>query len=142
MVFVCAATSFPAGISQTRGQQGRRSLSWVSTQLLHWSACIAAVLMVYSLVHAGRINNADAGLVLLLLMALTVFLNGAHTGPYLYLLGTFLGVMTVSMAYIEQYIWFILLAAVIAMVVAIYRERLVGRRHTQQNDSFTKPRVI
>ena len=68
--------------------------------------------------------------VIFLLLALTVFLNGAHTGPCFYLLGTFLGVMTVSMAYIEQYIWFILLAAVITVVVAIYRERLVGRRHT------------
>ncbi|MDB4409213.1 hypothetical protein N9235_00145 [Gammaproteobacteria bacterium] len=60
-----------------------------------------------------------ASLVTFLLLALTVFLNGAHTGPYFYLLGRFLEVMTVSTAYIEQYIWFILLAAVITMVVAI-----------------------
>ncbi|MDH3971962.1 MAG: hypothetical protein OEU63_07280, partial [Gammaproteobacteria bacterium] len=99
---------------------------WVSVQLLHWSACIAAVLIVYSLVHTGRINNADAGLIMLLLLALTVFLNGAQVGPYFYLLGGFLGLMTVFMAYIEQYIWFILIAAVIFMIVAIYWDRLVA----------------
>ncbi|MDH3887123.1 MAG: hypothetical protein OEU78_01345 [Gammaproteobacteria bacterium] len=126
MIFVCAITSIFAGISQSRGKQNRRSLSWVSVQLLHWSACIAAVLIVYSLVHTGRINNADAGLIMLLLLALTVFLNGAQVGPYFYLLGGFLGLMTVFMAYIEQYIWFILIAAVIFMIVAIYWDRLVA----------------
>ena len=132
MVLVCAATSLLAGLSQSRGHQSRHSLSWVGVQLLHWSACIAAVLIVYSLVHAGRINNADAGLVLLLLLALTVFLNGAQMGPYFYLLGALLGFMTVTMAYIEQYIWFILIAAVVVMIVAIYWDRLVpGRRKSE-----------
>jgi hypothetical protein len=100
-------------------------------QVLHWSACIAAVLIVYSLVHTGRINNADAGLILLLLLALTVFLNGAHVGPYFYLLGSMLGVMTVTMAYIEQFIWFILIIAVIVMIVAIYWERLRAGKHNR-----------
>lgn len=130
MVFVCAFTSILAGISQSRGKQNRRSLSWLSVQLLHWLACIAAVLIVYSLVHTGRINNADAGLILLLLLALTVFLNGAQVGPYFYLLGAFLGLMTVTMAYIEQYIWFILIAAVVVMIVAIYWDRLVVRHNS------------
>jgi len=126
MVFVCAVTSILAGISQPRQKKNMRSLSWISVQVLHWSACIAAVLIVYSLVHSGRINNADAGLILLLLLALTVFLNGAHVGRYFYLLGALLGLMTVTMAYIEQYIWFILIAAVIVMIVAIYWDRLVA----------------
>jgi hypothetical protein len=129
MVFVCAVTSILAGISQPRRKQNMRSLSWISVQVLHWSACIAAVLIVYSLVHTGRINNADAGLILLLLLALTVFLNGAQVGPYFYLLGALLGLMTVTMAYIEQYIWFILIAAVIVMIVAIYWDRLVAGLH-------------
>jgi 4-amino-4-deoxy-L-arabinose transferase-like glycosyltransferase len=74
MVFVCAITSILAGLSQTRGQQ--RPVSWLMVQVLHWSACVVAMLIVYSLVHTGRINNADAGLILLLLLALTVFLRG------------------------------------------------------------------
>jgi hypothetical protein len=41
MVFVCAFTSILAGISQSHGKQNRRSLSWLSVQLLHWLACIA-----------------------------------------------------------------------------------------------------
>jgi hypothetical protein len=126
MVFVCAVMSILGGLSQSRGQQNRRSVAWLTTQVLHWSACIAAVLVVYLLVHTGRVNNADAGLIMLLLLALTVFLNGAHVGSYFYLLGFFLGLMTITMAYIEQYIWFILVAAVITMIVAIYWDRLVA----------------
>jgi len=86
-------------------------------------------LIVYSLVHTGRINNADAGLILLLLLALTVFLNGAHAGPYFYLLGAMLAVMTITMAYIEQFVWFILVITAIGLGVAIYWERLRASRH-------------
>ena len=98
---------------------------------MHWSACVAAVLIVYSLVHTGRINNADAGLILLLILALTVFLNGAQVGRYFYLLGMLLGSMTVLMAYIEQYIWFILIVAVVVMMVAIYWDRLAAAGHNR-----------
>lgn len=129
MVFVCAATAILAGLSQPRRAGEQRSISWLGVQLLHWSACIAAVLIVYSLVHTGRINNADAGLIILLLLALTVFLDGAHVGPYFYLLGALFAAMTLAMAYIEQFIWLILIIAVIGLIVAIYWERL--RRHKQ-----------
>ena len=128
MVFVCAITSIIGGLSQHQGHENRRTLSWVSVQVLHWSACVAAVLIVYSLVHTGRINNADAGLILLLLLALRVFLNGSQVGRYFYLLGMLLGSMTVLMAYIEQYIWFILIVAVVVMIVAIYWDRLAAAR--------------
>ena len=131
MVFVCALTSVIGGLSQPQGHENRRSLSWLSVQIMHWSACVAAVLIVYSLVHTGRINNADAGLILLLILALTVFLNGAQVGRYFYLLGMLLGSMTVLMAYIEQYIWFILIVAVVVMMVAIYWDRLAAAGHNR-----------
>ncbi len=129
MVLASAFISMLGGLTRSRNAGEHRSVSWVTVQLLHWSACVAAVLIVYSLVHAGRINNADAGLILLLLLALAVFLNGAHAGPYFYLLGIVLGGMTITMAYIERFIWFILVIAVIGLGVAIYWERLRAGKH-------------
>jgi 4-amino-4-deoxy-L-arabinose transferase-like glycosyltransferase len=97
-------------------------------QLLHWCACVAAVIIAYALIHNGRLNNADAGLVILLLLSLTVFLDGAHVGRHVYMLGILLGLTTLVMAYFEEFIWSILIISVCMTLIAIYWDRYHARR--------------
>ena len=128
MIFVCATVAIMGTVVKSRGQGGRQHLSRLAVQLLHWSACLAAVLITYALIHNGRLNNADAGLVILLLLALTVFLDGAHVGRHFYLLGALLGLMTLVMAYVEEFIWIILIISVFITLVAIYWDRFSTHR--------------
>lgn len=122
MVLVCAVTSIVSEFMHSRGYSEHTSR--VMVQVVHWSACFVAVLITYSLVHTGRLNNADAGLVLLLLLSLSVFLDGVHLGVYAYLFGTLLAFMTVAMAYVEEFIWMILLASVaVSVLAALFRAK-------------------
>ena len=128
----CAAVAIIGTVVKSRGQGGKQHVSRFAVQVLHWSACFAAVLITYALIHNGRLNNADAGLVILLLLSLTVFLDGAHVGRHFYLLGTLLGLMTLVMAYVEEFIWIILIISVFMTFVAIYWDRYAGRHRRQQ----------
>jgi hypothetical protein len=128
MIFVCAAVALLGTVARSRGQGGKQHVSRFAVQVLHWSACFVAVLIIYALIHNGRLNNADAGLVIMLLLSLTVFLDGAHVGRHFYLLGTLLGLMTLVMAYIEEFIWVILIISVFITLVAIYWDRLSTHR--------------
>jgi len=128
MIFICAAVAILGTLMQARGEDRRMNLSRLWVQLLHWGACIAAVLMTYALIHNGRLNNADAGLVILMLLSLSVFLDGAHLGRHFYLLGFFLGMMTLLMAYLEEFIWIILIISVFMTLIAIYWDRYSAQR--------------
>ena len=131
MVFVCAAVAIMGALVKSRGQGSKQQVSRFAVQILHWSACFAAVLVTYALIHNGRLNNADAGLVMLLLLSLTVFLDGAHVGRHFYLLGTLLGLMTLVMAYVEEFIWIILIISVFMTFVAIYWDWYGASRHAK-----------
>jgi len=131
MIAICAAVAILGTLLQSRGEDRRQYLSRLWIQLLHWSACVAAVLLTYALIHNGRLNNADAGLVILLLLSLTVFLDGAHVGRHFYLLGFLLGMITAIMAYVEQFIWIILIISVFITLVSIYWDRYASRRNSK-----------
>ena len=131
MIFVCAAVALLGTVVKSRGQGGKQHVSRFAVQVLHWSACFAAVLITYALIHNGRLNNADAGLVMLLLLSLAVFLDGAHVGRHFYLLGTLLGLMTLAMAYVEEFIWIILIISVFMTFVAIYWDWYGASRHAK-----------
>ena len=128
MILICAAVALFAAVRQAQGEDTRAHLKRLRVQLLHWSACVAAVIITYALIHNGRLNNADAGLVILLLLSLTVFLDGAHVGRHFYLLGFLLGVATLVMAYFEEFIWIILIISVCMTLLAIYWDRYQASR--------------
>ena len=50
----------------------------ITYAVLYWGALLVAVQLVYLLVNAGRINFESAGLVILLLLALTTFVQGIY----------------------------------------------------------------
>ena len=56
------------------------------------------------LLHKGRLDNENTGLVILLLLALSVFMAGIHLGWRLCLMGGVLGTALVAAAYLEEYV--------------------------------------
>mgnify|MGYP001823009947 FL=1 len=128
MILICAAVALFGAARHDKGAGTRKHLRRVRVQLLHWSACVVAVIITYALIHNGRLNNADAGLVILLLLSLTVFLEGANAGRHFYLRGLLLGLTTLVMADFEEFIWIILIISVCIILIAIYWDRSNARR--------------
>lgn len=92
----------------------------VLKQVIHWGAALVAILCVYTLLHTGRINYEEAGLIILLILALATFIAGIQVGWRFYVLGILLALTTVIAAYIEQFMWVILLLAVAIVAVTFY----------------------
>jgi hypothetical protein len=104
-----------------------QGMTWarvLRTQILYWGALLVAVQLVYLLVNAGRINFESAGLVILLLLALTTFVQGIYADSRFCVVGLFLGLSLVIMTYVDEYLWILLVIGVVA-VAASYALRRV-----------------
>ena len=75
--------------SRVRGK-GFKWTAILRTQLLHWVGLLVAVRLVFEMLHKGRLDNENTGLVILLLLALSTFIAGIHLGWRLCLVGGFL----------------------------------------------------
>ncbi len=100
-------------------QQGD-NLKELIHRLLHWAGGLAAGIVVYAYHNSGRIFHEEAGLIVLLILALTTYLDGIKRGWRCIFAGLFLGLITVCVAYFDSYIWQ-LAALAIAAIAASYR---------------------
>ena len=117
MVPVFAGACLILEWSRARGK-GLKWTTIVGTQLLLWLGLLMAVRLAYLLLHTGRLDNENIGLIILLLLALTTFFAGIHLGWRLFIVGIFLGVALIGAAYLEEFVWIFLIIAIV--VVAIF----------------------
>jgi hypothetical protein len=94
--------------------------------LLHWAGLLVAVRLVYEMLHKGRLDNENTGLVILLLLALSVFIAGIHLGWRLCLVGGFLGAALVAATYLEEYVWVLVIIGLVVLAIALLWKHLVG----------------
>lgn len=113
-----AASIFTGWFRARRDGQTVAGIIW--RQTFHWGAAALAVYLVYVFERTGRVNDEDAGLVTLLVLALTTFLAGVHFDWRLALLGLVLGAAAAAAALIEQFFWVLLIPAVLVGVVSFY----------------------
>jgi len=92
-------------------KEGTRTL--LGRQIFHWLALVAVVYLVHVLQGTGRMNQEDAGLVLLLALSLTVFLAGVHFNWRFAVLGVVLGAAVALAALVDQYFWIMAMAIVV-----------------------------
>jgi hypothetical protein len=85
-----------------------------------WLSLLVGVLLVYMLLHSGRLDNENTGLIVLLLLAMTTFAAGLQLGPLVMLLGGFLALSLVLAAYIESYVWLIMLGLAVGMAILFH----------------------
>ncbi len=91
------------------------SRQFVRQQVLHWGAVFIAIKTVFLLHEIGRLNNDATALALMTIIALSVFLAGVYIGWRFLLLGVFITLATLIVAYMEAYIW-VLIPTAIAIV--------------------------
>jgi len=91
-------------------------------QLLHWLGGLSAVLIAYTFYHTGRITPEQTGLIVLLILALTTYLDGIRISWRFSFVGIFLAVVAICAAYIEEYVWQILSVALAVIALSYYWE--------------------
>ena len=98
------------------------------TQLLHWGATLMAIFLSFAFVKTGRMTYESSGLIILLILSLSTFLDGFHVGWRFYLAGIFLGITAILAAFVEEYMWILLVMAIVIVVFSTYLEKYLGAK--------------
>lgn len=84
-------------------------------QIYHWGGALAIALSLPLLMQTNRIDNESASLIVLLILAQTLFQDGIRIGWRFSLAGTYLGATALVEAYTSYYIY-IMLPVAIALI--------------------------
>jgi len=77
------------------------------------------------------LNNETTGLVLLMIFALTTFITGIRMGWLFRLAGLFLAASLLMLAYLERYLWVLLLLGLLILLFHHY----ISRQKTAHPDT-------
>ena len=88
---------------------------------------IAALWIVFRLLHYGQVDGQTAGLLALLVLALACFFGGLHSGPVWLVVAGFLGAGIVVALELEAYLWLLLVLGML-LVGGLVFWRVRGRR--------------
>lgn len=93
----------------------------IRVQLLHWIGLLAAVALIYFLFkRTGRIDYNQLALISLLALSLTTFLAGVHFDWRFMVVGLVLGACVAGAAFVEQFMWMIVIPIVVALVLIVF----------------------
>ena len=127
MVPVFAGACLILEWSRARGK-GQKWTTILRTQLLLWLGLLLAVRLAYLLLHTGRLDNENTGLIILLLLALTTFFAGIHLGWRLFIVGIFLGLALIGATYLEEFVWMFLIIAIVVIAIFLLLKRFAGNK--------------
>ncbi len=108
-----------------------RGTAWAGPTLrgaLHWLGVLAALELVFIFIGAGRLTNADTGLFNGVVLALGTYTCGVYANWRLMVIGVALGLGTAAVAYVEQYLWILLILALLALAGIFFFTRWRYRR--------------
>ncbi len=89
----------------------------IQRQLLHWLVLVVALLLVFLMQRYGNLLPASAGLVALLLLAVTCLLAGVHFEWRMAVLGSILTLTFVAGVFVESFFWILLVPAILGVVL-------------------------
>lgn len=127
MVPVFAAACLVIEWERSRGK-GHKWTTVFGAQLLLWLGLLLAVQLVYFLLHTGRLDNENTGLIILLLLALTTFFAGINLDWRLLIVGIILGLSLIGAAYLETFFWLFFLIAIVVVAALLALKHFAGSR--------------
>ena len=86
-------------------------------ELIHWVGLALAVYLISIFLHIGLMGRFEAGLVVLVMLALTTFLAGIYIEPTFCVIGILLGIFSVAAALLATYIYTIMLPVTIGVAL-------------------------
>jgi hypothetical protein len=120
MMFLFSGIAIAPGYRQFRNKAD--SLKKFMYPLLHWTGGLCAVIIIYSYQSSGRLYHEEGDLVILVVLALTSYLEGIQTGWRSTFTGIFLGLTAICVAYFDSYIGQLIALATVAIVYSYYRQ--------------------
>lgn len=111
-------------ISFVQAKRGKHIIQeiWQEQSLL-WLGVLAALSGTLLLQEAGVLQANNTSLVILLLLSLACYIDGIRIGWRFSLVGNFLGLTAVSIAYLENFMWTLYVLAAITIGLTIYVDR-------------------
>ncbi len=89
-------------------------------EILHWFGLVLALYLLSKFVSIGLIGRFEAGLVALAMLALTTFLAGIYIEATFIFIGLILGFFAYGVAFLEQYLYAIILPVAIVAAGVIF----------------------
>ncbi len=100
-------------------------------QFMHWSASLLIVGGTFLLQKSGQLSEVSASLVILLILSLATILDGIRIGWHFSLVGLFLGISAIVIAYSESFMWINALIAIVIVAATISWEAWITKRNSQ-----------
>lgn len=120
MMFLFTVIAIAPGYYQFR--QHGDNVKEFTRDVMHWTGGLCAGIVVYAYHSSGRIFHEETGLIVLLIVALTTYLDGIRRGWRCIFTGLFLGLITVCVAFFDSYLWQLTALAAVAVVYSHYRQ--------------------
>ncbi len=105
-----------------RFKRHRDNLKELTRDIMHWSGGLCAGIVVYAYHSSGRIFHEETGLIVLLIVALTTYLDGIQRGWRCIFTGLFLGLITVCVAFFDSYLWQLSALTAAALIYSHYHQ--------------------
>jgi cobalamin synthase len=100
----------------------------IREQSLHWFTSLLVVEGVFSLQKTEHLSQADAGIVIMMILAQSTILDGLRVGWRFSLVGIFLGGSAIIAANTHHFFWIELIIAILIVAVTILIEVWQERR--------------
>lgn len=88
-------------------------------QIILWGAALVTMAVIYLLLGTGRLNYETTGLLILLVLAFATFIDGMLVSWKLYVVGLLLLFTLLLATYVEQFLWMIVLAALVMIALVL-----------------------
>jgi hypothetical protein len=110
---ICILTEWPRTSAEGRGR-----MRLIITQVLHWGAFLLAMRLLFLPVMQKNLDAEITGLILVYVLAFSTFLAGIYVNWRLCVLGAFLGVGVVAVAFVDQASALMTVLAVVVVAAA------------------------
>jgi hypothetical protein len=98
---------------EKRNKEATRPIT-IFHELLHWGGLIGAVALVSMYVRIGILGRFEAGLFVLTILSLSVYLAGILIDPAFYGIGIILGMIGILIAFFNEYLYAISIPILVA----------------------------
>ena len=109
-------------------KDGKTDWKLIRRQIYHWVALFLAIKVLFVLIYTGNISGDGAGLMAMLLMALTCTLVGVNFDWVFILVGVVLGAAVLIASWFHEYVWLGLVALGLAVILLLTLQTLGKRR--------------
>ncbi len=112
-----------------RKKQHSISFSKLWHEIIHWIALILAVFLFSLYTEMGIMGRFEAGLAILTLLALTIFLGGIYIEPSFLIIGILLGFFAAGAAFMATYLYTVMLPVALGAILLIFWLAFRKRKH-------------